>query len=239
MRKINVTIFRHMSQEGLGSLHKILIKRGYEVTYLTTPRANLKSFKALDPDFLLIMGGPIGVYQADDYPFLYEEIRIIKERIAVDKPTMGVCLGAQLIAKALGTEIYPGKNGAELGWHPITMTDAAKGSAFEHIAPENTNMFHWHGDSFDCPEGATLIASSAQYKHQIYTYGSNICGLQCHPEVTEESLEEWYVMLVKDVTGKNAKMPLKSLREDTKKYAKTLAIQTEKFFNQWLNERGL
>ncbi len=238
MSKTKVTIFRHMAHEGLGSLHGTLLERGCEISHYTVSRTCLKDLDALEPDLLLVMGGPIGVHQADYYPFLYEEIRIIKERIAADKPTIGVCLGAQLVAKALGANVYPGEH-KECGWYPLTMSDTAKGTVFEHLAPEKTNMFHWHGDTFDLPEGATLMASSEKYKHQIYTYGENILGMQCHPEVTAESLLEWYVALVGDVLGDRVVMPLEQLRKETQKYAETLEIQSNKLLNQWLDERGL
>lgn len=239
MSRVKITLFRHISMEGLGSLHQTLVDRNYDITYVTTARTDLTNFDALEPDLLLIMGGPIGVYQADDYPFLHDEIRIIKERIIADKATLGVCLGSQLIAKALGANVYPGSNGKELGWNPLIMTKAAKGTSFEHFAPEHTNMFHWHGDTFDFPEGATLMASSDRYENQAFIYGENICGLQCHPEITKPLLQEWFVSLVGDVTGDNPALPLAKVQANTDQYAAALEIQTKKFFNQWLEERGL
>lgn len=239
MSKRNAVIFRHTSIEGLGSFHHILRERGYNITIHTTPRTDLSGFDPLAPDLLLVMGGPIGVYQADLYPFLKDEIRIIQARIEQDKPTFGVCLGSQLIAKALGAEVYPGPQGKELGWAPLTLTENARGTEFELLGHEQTNMFHWHGDTFDLPEGAVLMGSSTLYQNQLFTYGENICGVQCHPEVTPDGLKEWWVALVRDVVGDDAPMPLDKVREETELYGETLTNQTRDFFMQWLDKRGL
>ena len=120
---------------------------------------------------MVVMGGPIGVYQADDFPFLKTEIEMLKERIAADKPTIGICLGSQLIATALGATVVKGDAGMEMGWSPLMLTDEAKGTEAELLCGSKTNMLHWHGDTFDMPEGATLLASSEKYKHQIFVYG--------------------------------------------------------------------
>ena len=239
MSKKKAVVFRHMHQESFGSLEEVLWGRDFEFEYFNTARGNFDDIDPLEPDFLAIMGGPCGVYQTEDFPFLQKVIDAAKTRVEKDLPTFGICLGSQIIAKALGANVYKGANGKERGWHPLTILDAAKGTALEHLAPEKTNMFHWHGDTFDLPEGATLLASSAQYKHQAFSWGKNVLALQCHPEVTEGLLQEWFVGLVDEVTGPNAEVPLGPLREETSKNSETLKKQARAFFNDWLESIGL
>jgi GMP synthase (glutamine-hydrolysing) len=234
-----ITIFRHLSNEGIGSFLQVFESRGCELTFINTPRVDISNFNALAPDFLVVMGGPIGAYQADEYPFLHDEIRILKERIEADLPTFGVCLGAQLIARAAGSDVYPGEIGKERGWGPLRLNGSAMNTPFEHLGGQYTNMFHWHGDTFDLPENAALVASTDMYKNQIFTLGNNICGLQCHPEVTADSLREWMVMLVDEVAGSEAQVPLAKLRADTAEHATSLKTQTAKFLNAWMDEKGI
>ena len=239
MSKKTALVFRHLHQETLGSFEEVLWGRGFEFEYFNTSRGDFSEVDPLSYDLLVIMGGPCGVYQTEDFPFLQKVIDAAKARVSRDLPTFGVCLGAQIIATALGAKVYKGANGKERGWAPITLLDTAKGGPLEHVAPEKTNMFHWHGDTFDLPEGATLLASSAKYNHQAFTWGKNVMGVQFHPEVTESLLQEWFVALVDEVTGPEAQVPLSTLRKETAQYAATLKMQGRKFFDAWLEGIGL
>ena len=138
-----------------------------------------------DFDVLLVMGGPMGVYEEEKYPWLAEEKRLIKKAIEAGKVVLGICLGAQLIASALGAKVYPGKQ-REIGWWPLQLTEQG-----EHILgiPAGQVVFHWHGDTFDLPVGATLLASSAKTPHQGFMVGDKVLALQFHMEVNEESLK--------------------------------------------------
>ncbi len=239
MSKKNAIIFRHLHQEKLGSLEEVLTARGIDYKYFNTAREDFSQIDPQGADLLLIMGGPIGVYQADDYPFLYKVIEAAQKRLKAGLPVFGICLGAQIIARALGAEVYPGKNGKERGWHPIALTEEGKRGPLAHIAPEKTNMFHWHGDTFDLPEGATRLASSEKYQNQAFSWGGNTLGVQFHPEVTESLLQEWFVGLVDEVTGPNAQVPLGPLRAETAKYSEPLKKHARQFFDSWLESIGL
>lgn len=232
-------ILTHLQNEGSCMLGETLIDRGFRIKNIATPSADFSQIDPLRPDLLVVMGGPIGVYQKEDYPFLKHEIEIIQARIAAQKPTIGVCLGSQLIANACGAEIYPGTQGKELGWNPLNITSAGQDTPARHLAGDKTNMFHWHGDTFDLPENAKLLASSDQYENQIFEIGENVLGLQCHPEVRNDQLKEWYVMFTTQITGENPLMPIDRLRAETLKYIDTLNIQSSLFFNEWLEIRGL
>lgn len=232
-------IFIHVKNESSCTFGKTLDQRGYRLKNIYVPSADLNTIDPLRPDLMIIMGGPIGVYQADDYPFLDQEIEILKQRIANDLPTIGICLGSQLIAAALDSKVYPGDNGTELGWSPLEISEDAKGTAIEHLCGCQTNMFHWHGDTFDLPQGAQLLASSPRYPHQVFQHGKNILGIQAHPEVQHAQLEEWAVTFCGDVSGPNAKLPITKLREDTNQHIEKLNTQARLFLNAWLDERGM
>lgn len=232
-------ILSHLQQEGACTLGSLLIERGIRVKTINTPRLGAGHIDALRPDLLIIMGGPIGVYQADDYPFLHDEMQILKARIAADLPTIGICLGSQLMAQAAGSKVRKAKRGKELGWHPLSLTEEGKNSPAKHIDASQTNMFHWHGDTFDLPDTATRLAFTEKYENQIYSIGKNALGLQCHPEVQAEQLEEWMVMFNRDVSGENAIIPLKALRAETTANIEALNRQAKLFFSEWLDARGL
>jgi len=232
-------IFSHLQPEGSCTLGQTLAERGMRIRTINTPREGLEDIDPLRPDLPIVMGGPVGVYQANDYPFLKQEIEILKQRLAADLPTIGICLGSQLMAAALGATVRPGEQGKEVGWIGLNVTEAGQSSLVKHLNGTQTSMFHWHGDTFDLPEGAALHASTDQYENQIYTYGKKALGLQCHPEVQEQQLEEWYVMFQKDITGNNPLIPVQELRAQTKEHIEILNRQAKIFFNAWLDEVGL
>lgn len=232
-------ILTHLQQEGSCTLGKLLIQRGMRTRTMNIPRTDTSSIEALRPDLLVVMGGPVGVYQADDYPFLKDEITIIQKRLEAGLPTIGVCLGAQIMATALGAEVRCGEQGKEVGWQPLTITEQGKDSPAKHLSGDATNMFHWHGDTFDLPDEATLLASTDQYENQVYGVGKHGLGLQCHPEVCEDQLQEWFVVFQGDVTGENPLVPVHELRAQTARYIETLNKQATLFFDEWLNEAGL
>jgi GMP synthase (glutamine-hydrolysing) len=232
-------ILTHLSGEGSCALGKVLAERGFRIKTRSTPNLDFAEIEALRPDLLVVMGGPVGVYQQEDYPFLKSEIEILKKRLAADKPTIGICLGSQLMAAALGGKVYAGKQGKELGWMPLTLTDAGEKHEAAALCGSQTNMFHWHGDTFDLPKNCTLLASTDTYKNQIYQSGRNGLGLQCHPEVTAEQLKEWCVMFTAQITGDNPHIPIDKLRAQTATHIETLNTQAKLFFNTWLENRGL
>ena len=232
-------IITQLQPEGSCTLGESIHRRGLRIKTRNAPREGLDDIDPLRPDLLVVMGGPVGVYQAEDYPFLKQEIEILKKRIDANLPTIGICLGSQLIAAALGSKVYKGDVGREVGWHPLQATGAGKNTAVDLICDPHTNMFHWHGDTFDLPMGATRLASSAKYENQIFSYGKNVLGLQCHPEVQKQQLQEWYVMFQKDITGDNPLIPVNELRQQTTENIDTLNTQAKLFFNTWLEEMDL
>lgn len=225
-------IIRHLAFEDLGTLAPVLQARGYAISYLEMGVDDLAAHDPATADLAVILGGPIGVYETAEYPFLATEIAWIKARLEAGKPTLGICLGSQLMAAALGARVFAGGNGKEIGWSALTLTATAQDYPFmQHI---NTPVLHWHGDTFELPEQATLLASSAQYPHQIFAVGTHGLGLQCHPEVTFANLERWYIGHAGEIAATPG-ISVPSLREQGQRYAPALEQAATGLWSAWLD----
>ena len=227
---------RHVCFEDLGSFADVLATRGIDVGYLEAGVDDLARLDALAPDVLIVLGGPIGAYEEAIYPFLADELRLLERRLAADRPTLGLCLGAQLMARALGARVYPGP-AKEIGWTPLALTDAGHASPVAHLDGAKTSMLHWHGDTFDLPEGATLLASTELCRHQAFSRGNAALAFQCHPEVRAATLERWFIGHANELAG--AKIPLPQLRVETARLGATLEAQGTRCFADWLDGVGL
>lgn len=209
---------QHLAFEDLGYLEDVFYTLGFRVRYFEAGIDNLT--QALEYEGLtLILGGPIGVYETADYPFLVDEIKLLKQRLLDKKPTIGICLGAQLIAHALGAKVYAGQH-KEIGWSRLQLTNLPNHPLG---ALENTPVLHWHGDTFDLPKDAQLLASSELYPHQAFQYGHNVFGLQFHIEVAGDYLEKWLIGHTCELRHANIDIP--TLRADNQKYAQALEQQ--------------
>jgi len=230
---MKVLVVSHKTEKDIGSLDPILVERGYQITRVLSYIDAVETIDPLGHDLAIFTGGPIGVYQADMFPYLNHELDYLKKRIAHDKPVLGVCLGAQLIAKAMGYDVYPGKQGKEIGWVDVTVTAEGAESPVRHLDKSQTKMMQWHGDTFDLPSEATLLASSEMYKNQAYRVGKNIMALQCHPEVQKENIELWLATGIEEAE-KNG-LTIQGLRADSEDNLLVLQKQTQAFFNAWLD----
>ena len=139
-------------------------------------------------DWLVVMGGPMGVHDEPRYPWLAEEKRFLREAIAAGRTIVGVCLGAQLLAEALGARVYRGLH-TEIGWFPVELTEAAATSDILGFLPNRLEVFHWHGDTFEIPPGAIHLARSQGCENQAFLYDGRVLGLQFHMESTPESVD--------------------------------------------------
>jgi GMP synthase (glutamine-hydrolysing) len=229
-----VNVIRHLAFEDLGSFSSVLQAHGYKINYVDAGYDDLSQIDAVSDGLLVILGGPISVNDTAMFPFLDEEISLLKQRIAADRPTLGICLGAQMIARALGAKVYPGDE-KEIGWYDLSLTAAGEQSALRYLDAKHCSMLHWHGETFDLPVGAALLASSEKFPHQAFSYGKNILALQFHPEVTQRSMEKWFIGHIGEIMQTD-EVSVEKLREDTHRYANQLEMQGELFFNSWFNE---
>lgn len=227
---MRAVIFQHMTAGGPGTLQAALTAQGFSCQTIYTVYDDISSFDALAADILVVMGGAPGVYQADSYTFLKQEQRILERRLAADKPTIGICLGAQLMAAALGARVFKGPQGPEIGWLDLSLTAAGVDSPTQVFADKK--ILQWHGDTFDLPQSATLLASSVLYENQIFKHGHNTIGFQGHIEVTDHSLAQWFV----EDAAMMLRHPglLEILRRDTAQYAAHMTNATKIFMNNWL-----
>lgn len=181
---------RHVPFEDLGILAPALAERGYTVQYLEAGVDAIDAAALADADLAVILGGPVGVYETGRYPFLKAELRAIGERLRRDRPTLGICLGAQLMAAALGAEVAPAGR-AEIGYAPLTLT--ADGLASPLRAVQSVPALHWHGDQFGIPAGARRLAETPGFPNQAFSLGPRILGLQFHLEADASRIEQWLI----------------------------------------------
>ncbi|MBA2934210.1 glutamine amidotransferase [Sphingomonas sp. CGMCC 1.13654] len=182
-------VVHHVAHEGLAAFAGPLAERGYDIEYLFVTDPDFAAIDFLEPDLLILLGGSMGVYERAANPWIDGELARIAMRIAAGGPTLGVCLGAQLIAAALGAEVKPGPI-REVGFAPVTLTGAGKASPLAALT--GVPILHWHGDGFTVPEGATLLAETAHFP-QAFALGDTVLALQCHPEMgaPDDGIDIW------------------------------------------------
>ncbi len=185
---MRVIVFRHVPFEGLGLIEPCLQERGISIEFADLYRPEAPLPDASTAAGLIFMGGPMSAN--DDLPYLRHELSFIRQAAGRGQPVLGVCLGSQLIAKALGARVYrnPVK---EIGWYDIELTEAGRCDPLFAGLDRSQTVFQWHGETFDLPSGADWLASSAACAHQAFRVGSNIYGLQFHLEVTPEMIAGW------------------------------------------------
>ncbi len=176
-------MLQHAEPEGPGLVGEILRKRGLAVDVIKVFKGERVPAALSGHVALLVMGGPMGVYEVERYPFLRDEIELIRDALAERKPVLGVCLGSQLLAHALGADVGPGRR--EIGWYPVYLTPGAAHDALWAGIDATFRPFHWHGDSFTLPQGAEALASSSLTSCQAFRYGTNAYGFLFHIEMDE------------------------------------------------------
>jgi len=206
---------QHVPFEGLGSIKLWLERKGYRIT--KTPFFKSSNLPAPEEiDLLIIMGGPMSVNEDNKFPWLVAEKEFVRNIIKFGKPVLGICLGAQMIASSLGAKVY--KNAAkEIGWFPIYGIPSDDTTIFRF--PQSLEVFHWHGETFDLPSGATCLAKSEVCKNQAFQFGKSVIGLQFHLETTPESAQEIIV------NCRNELLPSKYIQAETE----LLAVESEKY----------
>jgi GMP synthase-like glutamine amidotransferase len=227
-----VLVFQHDPFEDLGFFAEVLEKLGAKFRTIRLFYGELPAEDWEHISALIILGGPMSVSNEEQYPFLRWEKTIIRAAIDEAVPLLGVCLGAQLIASALGAAVYPGPV-KEIGWYPISITPHGLVDSSLGYLPETPTVFQWHGDAFDLPVGALRLASSVYYENQAFRLGKHSYGLQFHLEMTSGMIERWIDERSKDL----AQVPYihpDRIVSDTQNYLPTLKYYAEKFLSEFI-----
>ena len=197
-----IKVLQHVHCEDLGIIAQILQSYGFEPQYVHSFAGESVPKTIEDAAGLIIMGGPMGVYDHARYPFLVDEIRLIEAALKAQKPVLGICLGGQLMAAALGAEV---KRGAakEIGWHKIELSEAGRGDWLWSGVESSFMGYHWHGDIFELPAGALSLAFSQHTCCQAFSYGRNAYGLLFHMEITKKIIRDMIVTFVDELRQEN------------------------------------
>lgn len=225
-------VIQFLPFEDMGSLRPVLTDRQWRITVHQPGLDPLPSRDLADADLLIVLGGPLGVHDSAEYPFLDTILELLGERLRNDRPTLGICLGAQLMAAALGATLYPGA-AREVGWSPLQFTEAGRTSALSAFDMPGMEVFHWHSDRFDPPANSTALASTPQCPCQAFAHGRHGLALQFHPEVTARGLEQWYIGHTRELHS-HAEPQVTALREASTRLAPQLEAACRQFFADWL-----
>jgi GMP synthase (glutamine-hydrolysing) len=225
-----VVAVRHVAFEDLGLFEEVLTERGFRVSYVDASRDQLlRGVRERDPALLVLLGGPVGAYEDQSYPFLEAEKALARDRVARRRPLLGICLGAQVIAAALGARVGPATK--EIGWAPVELSPAGSDSPLSALSGP---VLHWHGDTFELPAGAVHLASTPACRNQAFALGPHTLGLQFHPEVTGEAQESWLVGHAHEIAHTPA-VSVAELRAAGRQQAGAPRRQGREFFNRWLD----
>jgi len=228
-------VIRHLAFEDLGNFAPGLKQAGFSVDYVQAGVDALSPAAFAAADLLIVLGGPIGVNDSEEYPFISEEIELIRARLASGKPVLGICLGAQMMAAALGARVYPGTQ-KEIGWGGVTLTDAGRASCLAALE-YNDAVLHWHGDTFDLPDGAELLASTTATPHQAFRYGRHALALQFHVEADADCIDAWLIGHACELSL--AGIRPSAIRDDARRFGAQARSNAESILRTWLAETGL
>jgi GMP synthase (glutamine-hydrolysing) len=245
--KRKAAVFQHVAFEDLGSFEQVLHDRGFQVDTFQLGADDLGRAYADDPELLVVLGGPISVNDGARFPFLAQELAIVRARMLQDTPCIGICLGAQLMALAMGGRVTPMRaaeargsareQNKEIGWHKLSLSEALAISDPLRILGNETAVLHWHGEEFTIPEGGVLLASTPACQNQAFAWKRNGLALQFHPEVTARGLERWYIGHVEELTAAGCDIP--SMRSEGQRQTEMLRGRAQAFLHDWLSRRGL
>ncbi|WP_293779116.1 glutamine amidotransferase [uncultured Oxalicibacterium sp.] len=226
-----VLALRHVHFEDLGIFEPVLQAHGYAIQYVDATIAPLTGLDVLSPDLMVVLGGPIGAFDDDIYPFVRDEVALVEQRIHSGKPLLGICLGAQFMARALGADVRS-MGVKEIGFSPLSLTEAGRCSPLALLG--EVPVLHWHGDRFMMPAKSAHLASSAACDNQAFSVGPNVLGLQFHLEADVARIEQWLVGHASELA--QAGIRPGSLREHAVQYGPALQKAAVAILEAWLRQ---
>ena len=221
---------RHLHFEDLGTLAPVLAARGYAMRYVDATTDDLRAPDLLGADLLVVLGGPIGAFDDAVYPFLADEVALVRQRLASGRALLGICLGAQLIARVLGAPVAP-MGVKEIGFAPLALTP--EGEASPLAALQGVPVLHWHGDRFGIPPGAVRLAATGVCDNQAFAVGHRVLALQCHLEADPREIERGLVGHANELV--QAGVDPCVLREQARGLQDSLPKAAAAVFSQWLD----
>src|SRR5262245_31484004 len=225
-----VLVVQHVACETLGSIDHCLRETGLTPCYIRVQEGERVPVSLGDACGLIVLGGPMSVYDYGQLTHLMQEMRLIGSALAAHRPVLGICLGSQLLAHVLGAKVYPGKQ-KEIGWHPVQLTSAAAQDMLWNAMPAEFRAFHWHGDVFDLPTSAVPLASSDLTSCQAFRAGQSAYGVLFHMEVTESSVKEMATNCPAELAAAGSN--LNQLLRGASEYLPALAAIGQRFFTEW------
>jgi GMP synthase (glutamine-hydrolysing) len=232
MNTRTVLALRHLAFEDLGLLDPLLRARGYQcIDYHEAGVDDTARIDLAAVDLLVVLGGPIGAYDDARYPWLADEVRLVRERLASGRALLGICLGAQLMARALGAPVAPMAHGhKEIGFGPLRLTEAGRASPL--AALQDQSVLHWHGDQFALPPGLASLAATGPCPHQAFMPHPAALALQFHLEADPRRIEQWLVGHAAELSQAGVDIP--ALRADAARHGAGLAAALERVVGAWL-----
>ena len=233
-------VFQHVAYEILGTLDPLLRSSSFRIRYINFGRHPDARPILEDYHGLVVLGGPMNIDQVEQHSHLATEISLIQEAINRELPILGICLGAQLIAKALGAEV--GKNQEkEIGWCAVSLTKEGKEDLLFAHFQDTERIFQWHGDTFEIPKGAVHIATSPTCANQAFRYRSNVYGFQFHLEVDELLIERWLQVPIhkREIEDSKGKIDPQRIRYETAFYIDRLKQLSRHTFSEFIKLFGI
>jgi GMP synthase (glutamine-hydrolysing) len=226
-----IYVLQHHPAETLGTIAEALEGAALAWQYVRVHEGQPVPASMKGAGGLIVMGGPMSVYQTERYPFLKDEMRLIQTAVEDKRPVLGVCLGGQIVAAALGAKVEKNPRGKEIGWHPVQLTPEAQEDRLFRGVPETIMPFHWHGDHFELPSGAVALANSDKTPCQAYRYGDIVYAIQFHIEVTRDSVAGMAEAFAKELGREKIAAPEMIAAHDT--HGAVLAQIAERVFSRW------
>jgi GMP synthase (glutamine-hydrolysing) len=238
MKKLLVC--QHVAHELLGTLNPLLKRAGFRIRYINFARYPDAQPSLAEYDGLVVLGGPMSVNDADRLPHLNAEMRLIEDGLRRNLPIMGICLGAQLIAKTLGAAVYPNQH-KEIGWYDVSPTEEAQNDALLSAFASSEKIFQWHGDTFDIPRSTQHLAFSPLCTNQAFRYELNVYGLQFHLEVDEPMIHRWLRVPEnsKEIAALNGGGTAEAIARETPSHIARLQELSARVFGEFINLFGI